>query len=204
MSFFGDVRAHPFQSLLSTVAGGLVPGGSIAAHALFNRYNNNQFNNNVQQSYANGAAQGNQAESGLWGRPLNGQLGQQQQQSPSMFDMLGNGSGMFDALPPDGSNGSLFVPNYAPPAQQVPNSPTWGQQPRGGGDNNSGAGMQAGPGIGRGDFGMLPGGGMNGVMNGASSATLADFAHAGLNGDWTALLQSHYGANGPNRIAAAR
>jgi len=48
-SRFDNIRAHPIQNLASTVFGGFVPGGGIAANALFNRYNDNRFNNSAQQ-----------------------------------------------------------------------------------------------------------------------------------------------------------
>jgi hypothetical protein len=70
------VSAHPFQSLLSFIGGVAgTPALSRAMNFGFDRYNDSQFsgaanwlNNSTQQ-------QGNQAEAGAWGRPLDGALG---------------------------------------------------------------------------------------------------------------------------------
>jgi hypothetical protein len=137
MSFlnpFSDIRAHPFQSFLSALAGAFVPGGGFATHAAFNAYNNHNFNNAANTIYDNGAAQGNQAAQAGFDRPLNGQLGMFGDNSStpgstgsyngSMFDMLGNGGGLFDSM---NQPGSMFVPDYGQGPQQVANSPAWGQ-----------------------------------------------------------------------------
>lgn len=71
-SRFDNLRAHPFQFGLSTLAGGLVPGGGLLANAAFNRYNNNNFNNAASQSYQHGEDIGNQAAQAGFDRPLNG------------------------------------------------------------------------------------------------------------------------------------
>jgi hypothetical protein len=79
MSFlnpFSDIRAHPFQSFLSALAGAFVPGGGFATHAAFNAYNNHNFNNAANTAYGNQAAQGDQAAQAGFDRPLNGVLGQ--------------------------------------------------------------------------------------------------------------------------------
>lgn len=134
-NFIDDIRAHPFQSFLSALAGALVPGGGLAAHAGFNAYNNHNFNNAAGASYANGAAQGDQAAQAGFDRPLSGALGGYGDNSSSsgyggtpntgLFDQMQNSStnGLFDF----GSNNSMFVPDYGQSPQQVPNSPAWGQ-----------------------------------------------------------------------------
>jgi hypothetical protein len=46
-----NVRAHPFQSGASALAGGFLPGGGLIANQIFNRYNQGQFNNSAQTGY---------------------------------------------------------------------------------------------------------------------------------------------------------
>lgn len=142
MSFFGDIQAHPFQSILSALAGAFIPGGGFAAHAGFNAYNNHQFNNAFNTSMGNQAAQGDQAAQAGFDQPLNGRLslvtGMPGAYGAPSFDGTGNGgtggnynfggglgftgapSGLFDQMQDSsqnglfdyGTNNSMFVPDY--------------------------------------------------------------------------------------------
>jgi hypothetical protein len=140
MSFanpFSDVRAHPFQAFLSALAGAFVPGGGFASHALFNAYNNHNFNNAMGTSFGNQQAQGDAAAQGAMDRPLSGVLGTfGDNSSPGGsygggapngnydfgggINYTGNGTGLFDQMQDSstnglfdfGSNNSMFVPDY--------------------------------------------------------------------------------------------
>jgi len=69
-------RAHPFQNLMSTAGGAVAPGAGFGMQALFNRYNNNQFNNSSSQLADGLQNYMNQTNQGIWNKPLNGPLGQ--------------------------------------------------------------------------------------------------------------------------------
>ena len=76
MDFFrsrlDNIRAHPFQNIASTIAGGLIPGGGLAAQAGFNRYNDSRFNNSAQTLQNRATDMGNLAGQSGFDRPLNG------------------------------------------------------------------------------------------------------------------------------------
>jgi hypothetical protein len=63
-------RAHPFQNGLSTAAGMAVPGAGLITSMIFNHINQNRFNNAASNSYANGAALGDQAAQAGFDQPL--------------------------------------------------------------------------------------------------------------------------------------
>lgn len=71
-----NAQAHPLQTALGAVAGGLIPGGGLIAGQLFNRYNNAQFNNQVVNSGNVTSRQGERAGNAAMDRPLSGALGQ--------------------------------------------------------------------------------------------------------------------------------
>jgi len=75
-------QAHPFQNIASTVFGGFVPGGGIAANALFNRYNDNRFNNSAQQFQDFTRDQSNLNTNDAMNKPLSGPLGAFDRQNP--------------------------------------------------------------------------------------------------------------------------
>jgi len=81
-SRFDNIRAHPIQNLASTVFGGFVPGGGIAANALFNRYNDNRFNNSAQQFQDLTRDQSNMDTNAAMNKPLSGPLGDYDRQNP--------------------------------------------------------------------------------------------------------------------------
>jgi hypothetical protein len=89
MDFFrsrmDNLRAHPFQNIMGAVAGGFVPGGGLAAHALFNRYNDNNFNNAANQVYTRGQDQGNLDASSA----MNAPLGDSRLSGDNAFDYTG-------------------------------------------------------------------------------------------------------------------
>jgi len=78
-----NIRAHPFQNLASTVFGGFVPGGGIAANALFNRYNDSRFNNSAQQFQDRSADLSNLNTNASMNDPLGGPLGDYDRANPN-------------------------------------------------------------------------------------------------------------------------
>ncbi len=75
-SRWNTMTTHPLQTLLGLGAGAIVPGGGLIANRLFNRYNQNQFNNSASTDFGNMIDQGNRAGNASIDKPLNGPLGQ--------------------------------------------------------------------------------------------------------------------------------
>lgn len=70
-------RAHPFQQgagLLAGMFGG--PAAGMGAQALFNRYNQGQFNDAANQANQNLGGQIDQTSRNIWDKPVDGPLGQ--------------------------------------------------------------------------------------------------------------------------------
>lgn len=114
---WANAQAHPFQTALGAVAGGLVPGGGLIAGRLFGMYNNNQMNNQVNNSAATIGQQGQMAGDNAMNAPLNGPLGQ-----------FGNSDGTQtgnNGVPTD-SNGVPIGGSFGPflAGYQQPNAPT--------------------------------------------------------------------------------
>lgn len=133
-------RAHPVQGLFSILAGGLVPGGGMASGAMFNRWNQNQFNNAAQTGYDRSLQQTTMDANSAMDAPLNdprlggntqfgynGPTGPNNGSGGSLFDQLGqgagsNGGGLFDSMPSGGSSG-LFTPDYTMGPSAPPQGP---------------------------------------------------------------------------------
>lgn len=75
-------QAHPFQNIASTAFGAMVPGGGFAANALFDRYNNNQFNNSASQLQDRSLQQTTMDSNSAMNAPLNGPLGAYDRNNP--------------------------------------------------------------------------------------------------------------------------
>lgn len=147
MDFFrsrlDNLRAHPFQNLMSTVAGGLVPGGGLLANAAFNRYNNNNFNNAASQVYDRGRQQADMDAASN----MNSDLGDPRLSGDNGFSYNGptgpnegRGSGLDQQLASSlmggggGRNGGGPMPSYGPYAGPSMSSQQWND--RGGGYGN--------------------------------------------------------------------
>lgn len=126
-------RAHPVQGLLGGLAG--MAGGPLAGQLAsrgFNWFNNHEFNNSVGQANQNLGDQTDQTNRDIWGKPLNGPLGQ--------FDGSGQGSNngaLAQAMGGGGYNGatqSPFSGNYGNNyGQGMPSSTPWTQEGNPGG-----------------------------------------------------------------------
>lgn len=120
-SRWDNIQAHPGQNAISTALGALVPGGGIAANALFNRYNDSRFNNSAQQFQDRSADLSNLNTNDALNKPLSGALGDYDRQNP-LGEAPSNDSGRAEqnrqlgqALTGNGQNAGGMVGNYQPP-----------------------------------------------------------------------------------------
>lgn len=91
-----NFRAHPFQNIASMVAGGLGgPLGGAASRGIFNRYNQNQFDNAANTNQERVTDQMGMDTNDAMNKPLNGPLGQFEGSDNSQLAniMAGAGSG---------------------------------------------------------------------------------------------------------------
>jgi hypothetical protein len=98
-------RAHPFQQIASTVAGGFGgPAAGFAANRGFDAYNNNQFNNSAQTGYDRSQQQTNMDANSAISSPLNGPLGNYDRSGQSPYGSVQGGGGQGDM---GGSSGGM-------------------------------------------------------------------------------------------------
>ena len=112
-----NLRAHPFQSIASGVAGGFVPGGGLIANNLFGRYNNSRFNNSAQQFQDLTRDQSNLDTNAAMNKPLEGPLGDYDRNNP--YGETGPDSGdqnrqLAQALSGQGGGMNGGGPSYQP------------------------------------------------------------------------------------------
>lgn len=96
-------QAHPFQNIASTAFGAFVPGGGLAANALFDRYNNNQFNNSTGSALDRGRQEIDMDTNSALSGPLQGPLGQYDRSHPygdtQTGQVMGSGGGTYGGGP---------------------------------------------------------------------------------------------------------
>jgi hypothetical protein len=149
---------------------------------ILGRYMDGRGVNQTQQAGMNNLDQfGSRLDNAIWGP---GQSGNAPLLSSAPSD---SSSPWYDDTTMSAADPLGLVPNY------------------GGSGDLGGGGDMGGMAGSRGDFGMLPGGGFNGVMNGASGSMMTDFA-APTNGDYNRLIKikTGQGAASTTHGAAAR
>lgn len=140
-------RAHPFQNIASTLFGGFVPGGGLAANALFNRYNDSRFNSSTNQANSLINDQLGIDTNQAMNRPLSGPLGQFDDQgtygnggAPTSGGRAEQDRQLGQALQGGGGGqsfgGSMGGAGYAPPGG-------WNQVSMSGWNPNQASGSQA-------------------------------------------------------------
>jgi hypothetical protein len=145
----------------------------------------------------------------ILGRYMDGR-GVNQTQQAGMNNLDQFGSRLDNAIWGPGQSGNTPLLSSAPSDSSSPwyddttmsAADPLGLVPNYGGGDIGGGGDMGGMAGGRGDFGMLPGGGFNGVMNGASTSMMTDFA-APTNGDWMQRIGTS-GGYGVQKPGAAR
>lgn len=187
-----NIRQHPFQTAISGAAGFFGgPLGGYGANRAFQWWNDRQQNqpigsidNLVQQN-------GNQAAQQGMDRPLSGPLGRDGGNNALASALMGGqspgmGIGGFNMQQFGQPSSSTALINALLPGQPPPGMNLSGVDrlldARGGGGGGLGGGSGAF------NAWQPPGGGMDNVMNGASTSMMTDFA-APTNGDYMQAIQ---------------
>lgn len=105
-------QAHPFQNIAGTLAGFAVPGGGLAANAMFNRYNDNQFNNSANQFRDLSQQQTNMDTNSAMNAPLSGPLGAYDRAHPFGEAQGGQVSGSGGGMNMGGYTGGYNTQNW--------------------------------------------------------------------------------------------